>query len=198
MANSVDLNYVYISVPKEYIDTYYQILVMLADFGVDMLKDCKAACTDKNSDVIDCFNMFNSAVAAYNLGRTKLANLLINYIDAKIKQIYKNGHVEDIDVTDIDYTKCYPNSYFEFEDFVDEWDLSSYVSSVTDPIYFVVTYLDHETGTAEHELHFCKRRSGTVTDTVIEFTDHMIYVDKSTDKLYRYNNETYALEKVVL
>ncbi len=45
-----------------------------------MLQDCKASCSDKNSGVIECFNMFNSAVAARKLGNDKLAALLIKYI----------------------------------------------------------------------------------------------------------------------
>ena len=83
--------YVYVTVPAEYICVYHRILAMLADFGEEMLKDCKASCTDKNSGVIECFNMFNAAVAARKLGKDALASLLINYIKAKINQIYK-GH----------------------------------------------------------------------------------------------------------
>ena len=89
--------YIYISFPEEWKDVYDSIVIMLADFGEDMLKDCKAACTKHNSDVVDCFNMFNAAVAAKELSDEdedyydKLATLLINYIKTKIKQLYK-GH----------------------------------------------------------------------------------------------------------
>jgi hypothetical protein len=60
-----DIQFVYITIPKEYLCVYHKILVMLADYGIEMLKDCKASCTDRNSNVIECFNMFNAAVAAY-------------------------------------------------------------------------------------------------------------------------------------
>lgn len=86
----IEIEYVYITIPAEYICVYHRILAMLADYGEDMLKDCKASCTDKNSGVIECFNMFNSAVAARKLGKDKLAETLIIYIKAKINQIYKN------------------------------------------------------------------------------------------------------------
>lgn len=82
--------YVYVTVPAEYICVYHRILAMLADYGEEMLKDCKASCTDRNSGVIECFNMFNAAVAARKLGKDKLAETLIKYIKAKINQIY-NG-----------------------------------------------------------------------------------------------------------
>lgn len=84
-----DIQFVYVTIPKEYICVYHKILVMLADYGIDMLKDCKASCTERNSGVIECFNMFNAAVAAYKLGKDTLANTLITYVKAKIEQIYK-------------------------------------------------------------------------------------------------------------
>lgn len=86
----IDLEYVYVTIPADYICVYHRILSLLADYGMEMLQDCKASCSDKNSGVIECFNMFNSAVAARKLGNTKLASLLINYVKAKLNQLYKN------------------------------------------------------------------------------------------------------------
>lgn len=85
----IELEYVYVTIPAEYICVYHRILAMMADYGEEMLKDCKASCTDKNNNVIECFNMFNSAVAARKLGKDKLAQTIIVYIKAKINQIYK-------------------------------------------------------------------------------------------------------------
>lgn len=87
----VEPEYIYITIPAEYICVYHRILAMLADYGEDMLKDCKATCTERNSSVIECFNMFNAAVAARKLGKDKLAETLIKYIKAKINQIYKGN-----------------------------------------------------------------------------------------------------------
>lgn len=94
--------YVYVTIPSEYVCVYHRILAMLADYGEEMLKDCKASCTERNSGVIECFNMFNAAVAARHLGKEKLAETLIKYIKAKINQIYKGkdnstGYVFPID-----------------------------------------------------------------------------------------------------
>ena len=86
--------YVYVTIPAEYVCVYHKLLAMLADYGEEMLKDCKASCTDKNSGVIECYNMFNAAVAARCLGQTKKATLIINYIKAKINQIYKKDSPE--------------------------------------------------------------------------------------------------------
>ena len=81
--------YIYLTIPAEYVCVYHRIMAMLADYGEDMLKDCKAACTDRNSGVIECYNMFNAACASRLLGQDKKAQLIINYIKAKINQIYK-------------------------------------------------------------------------------------------------------------
>ena len=84
----IEPEYVYVTIPAEYICVYHRILAMMADYGEDMLKDCKANCTDRNSGVIECFNMFNSAVAARKLKKDKLAETIIKYVKAKINQIY--------------------------------------------------------------------------------------------------------------
>lgn len=81
--------YIYLTIPAEYVCVYHRIMAMLADYGEEMLKDCKATCTDRNSGVIECFNMFNAACAARLLGQEKKAQLIINYVKAKINQIYK-------------------------------------------------------------------------------------------------------------
>ena len=87
----VEPEYIYVTIPAEYICVYHRILAMLADYGEEMLKDCKASCTDRNSGVIECFNMFNAAVAARKLGKDKLAEVLIKYVKEKINMIYQ-GH----------------------------------------------------------------------------------------------------------
>lgn len=86
---NVEPEYVYITIPAEYICVYHRIMVMLSDFGEDMLKDCKAGCNNRNAGVIECFNMFNAAVAAKKLHKDKLAEVIIKYVKAKINQLYK-------------------------------------------------------------------------------------------------------------
>lgn len=89
MSNIIQLGeeYVYTTIPKDYVYVYYSILTMLAELGEDMLKDCKATCKDRNSGIIECKNMFDAAIAARALGNIKLADTIIKYIKAKINQI---------------------------------------------------------------------------------------------------------------
>lgn len=86
----IEPEYVYMTIPAEYVCIYHKILIMFADFGVDLLKDCQAACTSKNRKIIDCFNMFNAAVAARKLNKFKLAKTLIEYVKGQIDLNY-NG-----------------------------------------------------------------------------------------------------------
>lgn len=110
MGKLVELNieYIYATIPSKYVVTYQSILMMFAELGEDMLKDCKASCKDRNSNILECFNMFNAAIAAYNLGKLKLADTIIKYINAKIEKlgihlndnfilnIDKNGHIKTV------------------------------------------------------------------------------------------------------
>lgn len=127
--------YVYVTIPAEYICVYHRILAMMADFGEAMLKDCKASCTDKNSNVIECFNMFNAAVAAKKLGKDKLAETLIKYIKAKINQIYHERDNSTSFIFPIDETgqikafvSCEGSPKFE----INEKDMNLYVHKFDD------------------------------------------------------------------
>lgn len=86
----IEPEYIYITIPAEYICVYHRLAAMLADYGEEMLKDCKATCMERNSGIIECYNMFQAAVAARKLGKTTLAAVLIKYIKEKINMIYKD------------------------------------------------------------------------------------------------------------
>lgn len=80
--------YVYLTIPADWVCLYHKLLVYLADFGLDALKDCSAECNGTNKRIIKCWNMFNAALAAKALNRTKEANVLIKYITAQLETIY--------------------------------------------------------------------------------------------------------------
>lgn len=100
----IDINpeYVYTKIPADYVCIYHKILVLFADFGIDLLNDCKASCKDNNTKVIDCFNMFNAAVAARHLGKDKEAEVLIKYISAQIDLMYNGEDVSPSIVFPVD------------------------------------------------------------------------------------------------
>lgn len=85
--------FVYMMIPSEYVCVYHKLLVYLSDFGKELLGDCSAACRGSNKTVIDCWNVFQSAVACYNLGKFNEANTYIKYINAQLDLIYRGtGH----------------------------------------------------------------------------------------------------------
>lgn len=81
-------DYVYQRIPAEYVCIYHKLLVLFADFGKEMLDDCVSSCKDRNKHLINCFNMFNAAVAAKQLGNDKLAETLIKYIEGQLNIQY--------------------------------------------------------------------------------------------------------------
>lgn len=87
---SNNLEVINITYPKEWNYIAQQILYLFSEYGLDAIKDCKASCTKKSSHVIDCYNIFNAAVAAYNAKRTKEANLIINYLKGQLNLYYVN------------------------------------------------------------------------------------------------------------
>lgn len=86
--------FLYLTIPADYICTYHKLLVYLADFGKNLLDDCSAACKSNNKNIIDCWNLFQSALACRTIGQDKQASLFINYINKQLEQIYKNEDVK--------------------------------------------------------------------------------------------------------
>ena len=76
----IEPQYVYMTVPSKYVCVYHKLLVLMAQYGLDMLNDCSATCKGNNKNIITCWNMFQSAMAAYQLGQDKLAETLLKYI----------------------------------------------------------------------------------------------------------------------
>lgn len=107
-----EVEYTYLTIPKAYVCLYHKLLVYLADFGLELIKDCKAGCSAKNKSIIDCWNMFQALCAAYTLGEEKKAELLYNYITAQLELHYKGSSSEVYDgnfvgsITDDGYLKA--------------------------------------------------------------------------------------------
>ena len=81
--------FLYLTIPAEYVCIYHKLLVYLADFGKKLLDDCSAVCKGNNKTVVDCWNLFQSALACKSIGQDKQASLFIDYIDKQLYNIYK-------------------------------------------------------------------------------------------------------------
>ena len=90
----VEINpeFLYLTIPSDYVCTYHKLLVYLADFGKNLLDDCSAICKGNNKTVVDCWNLFQSALACRTLGQDKQASLFIDYINKQLDNIYKGAN----------------------------------------------------------------------------------------------------------
>lgn len=89
MSEILDAEYVYITIPKDYIHLYHRIMTLMADYGEAKLKDCTAECLRNNQLVINAFNVFNGAIGALHNHREKLAETLFKYVEATLDNLYK-------------------------------------------------------------------------------------------------------------
>lgn len=94
--DSIEINpeYIYMTIPADYICTYHKILILLSEYGVDMLNDCQAGCSNQNKSIINCFNMFNAAVAARKLGQNKTAETIMKYVNGQLNIIHNYNDID--------------------------------------------------------------------------------------------------------
>ena len=94
--DSIEINpeYIYMTIPADYVCTYHKILILLSEYGVDMLNDCQAGCSNQNKSIINCFNMFNAAVAARKLGQDKTAETIMKYVNGQLNIIHNYNNID--------------------------------------------------------------------------------------------------------
>lgn len=129
--NLVEINpeYVYLTIPSEYVCVYHKLLTYMADFGKPIIDDCSATCKGNGKNVLTCWNLFQSALACKSLGRVDEANFFVEYVNKQLDLIY-NGTNKDVYTT----TAVMPIS--------DDGRLKAIVTCGTDIRFFV----DAETG----------------------------------------------------
>ena len=98
------INYQYMTIPGDYMPVYKQLLYALSKIGKNIMDDCAYSCKQSGHNIFVCWHLFQSAIAAYNIGEYKKADLFINYIKA---QLPKSIRLEQIEL-DVIQNK-YPN-----------------------------------------------------------------------------------------
>ena len=81
--------YVYLTIPANWVCVYHKLLTYMADFGKTVVDDCNAICKGNSKNIISCWNLFQSALACRTLGREKEAEFFIDYIKKQLELIYK-------------------------------------------------------------------------------------------------------------
>lgn len=79
---------VYLTVPTEWVCVYHKLLVYMADFGKTLVDDCTASCKGNGKNILNCWNLFQSALACKELGKTKEADFFIDYIRMQLENMY--------------------------------------------------------------------------------------------------------------
>lgn len=87
----INPEYVYLTIPAEYVCVYHKLLSYMADFGKVIVDDCNAACKGNGKNIINCWNLFQSAIACKAIGQDKQAEFFINYITKQLDNIYKGS-----------------------------------------------------------------------------------------------------------
>lgn len=75
------------NIPTEYEYIYTKILKLFSSYGIDIIKDCGAACNSKNKNAIYLYNLFVAGIAAIELGNTTAANLIFAQVNQSLKHI---------------------------------------------------------------------------------------------------------------
>lgn len=83
--------YVYLTIPADWVCVYHKLLTYMADFGKTIVDDCNAICKGHSKNIITCWNLFQSAIACKELGNDKEAEFFINYINKQLEYIYKGS-----------------------------------------------------------------------------------------------------------
>lgn len=86
----VEPDFISTRIPNQYLDTYYRLIAIVAEKGDNMVEEYNVQCKDKNSDVIDCFNLFDAFLSAKTLNNVKLYKTLYTYLNAQLNKKYNN------------------------------------------------------------------------------------------------------------
>lgn len=87
-AVELSLELIYQTCPTEYAEVGKHLLTIFANFGEQLIKDCKATKTTQGNNILNCWLMFNSAISSYNLGNVKQATLLLDYVKKELIRSY--------------------------------------------------------------------------------------------------------------
>lgn len=82
--------YIYCTIPKDYVCVYHKLINYLADAGKDIIDDCSFACKGNGKKLFNCWGLFQSACAAYQQEDYEKANFYFNYVSQQLEEYYKD------------------------------------------------------------------------------------------------------------
>lgn len=94
----ITVEQVYLTIPADYVCVYHKLLTYMADFGKVIVDDCTASCKGRGKNILNCWNLFQSAIACHAIGRDEESDFFIEYIKGQLKLIYQ-GTGQDIELS---------------------------------------------------------------------------------------------------
>lgn len=108
--------FVFLKVPVKWTEIYNKLLILMSNRGIDMIKDCNASCDGETKKLIECWNQFNAACAAYAIGQETeakiLIRILIDCMNKKYKTNYDEEYYTDFNIDNLSYINCNNSTFF--------------------------------------------------------------------------------------
>lgn len=172
-----DINVLYLSIPYKWSNTYYKLLYLLAYYGKNIIDDCDYVCNNKGNNVFTCWNLFQSAIAANELGEEKKANLFKDYVDKQLNYYINNNDIELPEFNTNDYPKLSikpngDNTYtlvISYKNYIKELKIPDDGTIVPDKnyIYYGIT---NSKNIEDIDINSLTKESYTIFGKSIEFT----------------------------
>ena len=90
-----DNNFVFLSIPIIWKDIYNELIKLMSNFGIDIIKDCSAICSNNGKNIITCWMTFNVACAAYAINNLKEVKILIIILIDTLNRNYGTNYDPD-------------------------------------------------------------------------------------------------------
>lgn len=93
--NNTDVNFIYLTIPTDYVNTYRKLIKCLANIKsfVDSC-ECSQSKLKAIKVIYECWLMFNSAVANHKINQKDKAQEIIDYIDKVLNNVFFNDESE--------------------------------------------------------------------------------------------------------
>lgn len=141
MVKTSNNNYIYITIPTKYECIYSNLLNMVSGLGLDTIKDCYNPCSNKGKLILECWDMFQAGIIAYDNNRENDADIIMIDIVNKLNLSCD--------------TKCFSDKYIYYgqsddiptiDDIINGDKVIQSVDSFVAPYYKDISYIALPTG----------------------------------------------------
>lgn len=81
----IDTEFIFTSVPLVWFRTYHKILELLVCYGERKVINPNCKCSGSGNTIMECYELFQTAVAAYKLDKKEEGQNIVNHIDSLLR-----------------------------------------------------------------------------------------------------------------